>query len=327
MNRRETTILLAALGVAPLTVCAQTAQRVPVIGFLHPGFPAMAGTNPAATALRKSLQPLGFVDGETIKIEYRWGEGKPESLAGLAADLVSRKVAAIVAVGRASIVGAKNATSAVPIIGVDLETNPVASGFVASFARPGGNITGLFLDQPGMAGKWLQLIREVVPAANRIAVLWDVNTGPYQKDAILAVAQAMSVELRMLEFRELAGLESVLTLGLKDRPQAMVQLGSPLFSQFGSRIAEFLAPHRLPGISQHREFSTNGGLMSYGPNRTLFFERLGSYVARIVQGGRVSEMAAEQPTHFEFIVNQKAAKALGIKISNSVLVRADEVIE
>lgn len=327
MNRRNTVFLLATLGAAQLSAQAQQAPRIPVIGFMHPGFPDIAGTNPAAAALRKSLRQFGFIDGETIKIEYRWGEGKPENLAGRAAELVRLKVDSIIAVGRVSILAAKAATSTIPIVGVDLETDPVASGFVASFARPGGNITGLFLDQANLVGKSLQLIREVLPEAQRFAVLWDVNTGPYQRDAITAAAKTMSVELRILEFRELAGLESLLTLGLKDRPHAMVQLGSPLFSQFGSRIAEFLAPHRLPGISQYREFSTNGGLMSYGPNRTLFFERLGSYVARIVKGARVGELPVEQPTHFEFVINLKAAKALGIKFPIIMLTRADEIIE
>ena len=183
------------------------------------------------------------------------------------------------------------------------------------------------IDHGDFAGKSLQLIKEVLPSAQRFAVLWDVNTGPSQRNAIVAAAKAKSLEVRILEFRELAGLESLLNLGLQDRPHAVVQLGSPLFSQFGSRIAEFLAPHRLPGISQHREFSTNGGLMSYGANRTLFFERLGYQVSRIIKGARVSELAAEQPTRFEFILNLKAANALGIKFPASVLARADEVIE
>ncbi len=327
MNRRDSISLLAALGVAPLSVRAQQAGKTPVIGFLHPGFPGIAGTNPAAAALVRSLRQIGFVEGESIRIEYRWGEGKPQTLAGLAADLVRLKVEAIIAIGRGGIVAAKAASSKVPIIGIDLEADPVASGFVASLARPGGNITGLFLDQAAMAGKWLQLMREVLPAAQRFVVLWDANTGPYQRDAIIAVAKATSVDLRVLEFRDLAGLESVLTAGLQDRPHAIVQLGSPLFSQFGSRIAEFLAPHRLPGISPHREFPTHGGLMSYGPNRTLFFERLGDYVARIVKGVPVGELPVEQPTRFEFVVNLKAAKALGIKFPAGVLTRVDEVIE
>ena len=327
MNRRDTLSMLAALGVAPLSARAQQVARTPVIGFLHPGFPGIAGTNPAAAALVRSLRRIGFIEGETIRIEYRWGEGKPQTLAGLAAELVRLKVDAIIALGRGSIVAAKAASSTVPIVGVDLEADPVASGFVASLARPGGNITGLFLDQAAMAGKWLQLMREVLPTAQRFAVLWDANTGPYQRDAITVVAKAMAVDLRVLEFRDLVGLESVLTLGLQDRPHAIVQLGSPLFSQFGSRIAEFLAPHRFPGISPHREFPTHGGLMSYGPNRTLFFERLGDYVSRIVKGAPVGELPVEQPTHFEFVVNLKAAKALGIKFPIGVLTRVDEVIE
>lgn len=327
MNRRDTVFLLAALGAASAPVCAQPARKIPVIGWLHPGFPGITGTNPAVTAARKSLQQNGFIDGDTIKIEYRWGEGKPEALAGLAAELVRLKVDVIVATGRVSILASKAATSTIPIVGADLETDPVASGLVASLARPGGNITGLFLDQADMAGKWLQLMREVLPAAHRFAVLWDVNTGPYQRNAIVAAAKAMSVDVRILEFRALAELESVLTLGLKDRPQALVQLGSPLFSQFGGRIAEFLAPHRLPGISPHREYPAHGGLMSYGPNRSVFFERLGHYVAKILKGTPFAELPVEQPTHFEFVINVTAVKALGIKLPNSVLARADEVIE
>ncbi|MBL8378672.1 MAG: ABC transporter substrate-binding protein [Burkholderiales bacterium] len=324
MNRRNTLTGLAALALAPRLA---RAQRMPVIGFLHPGFPGIAGTNPAAAALVKTLRQNGFIDGETIKIEYRWGQGKPEAMAGLAADLVRLKPDAIAALGTSSIVATKAATSQVPIIGVDLEADPVAAGYVASLARPGGNITGLFLDQSGMAGKWLQLIREAVPGVQRVAVLWDVNTGPYQKNAMVAAAKTLSVDARLLEFRDLAGLESVLSTGLNDRPHAIVQLGSPMFSQFGSRIAGFLAPHRLPGISPHREYTTNGGLMSYGPNRTLFFERLGHYVTRIIKGTPVSQLPVELPTRFEFLLNAKAAKALGIKFPMSILTQADEVIE
>lgn len=327
MNRRDTVCALAALGAAPLVAVAQQAQKVPVIGFLHPGLPGIAGTNPAALATRKSLRQNGFIDGETVKIEYRWGQGKPETLAGFAAELVRLKVDAIVAVGSASVLAAKTATSLVPIIAADLETDPVASGLVATLARPKGNVTGLFLDQADMAAKWLQLMKEVLPSAQRVAVLWDANSGPYQRNAITTAAKAMSVDLRILEFRDLAGLDSVLTLGLKDRPQALVQLSSPLISQFGNRIAEFLATHHLPGISPFREFPTSGGLMSYGPNRTLFFDRLGYYISRITKGVPAGELPVEQPTHFEFVVNLKTAKALGIKLPISVLTRADETIE
>ena len=298
-----------------------------MIGFLHPGFPGIAGTNPAAVETRKSLRQNGFIDGETVKIEYRWGQGNPANLAGLAAELVRLKVDAVVAVGAQSVLAAKAATSAVPIIAADLETDPVAGGLVASLARPRGNVTGLFLDQAGMAGKWLQLMKEVLPAAQRVAVLWDATTGPYQRDAITAAAKGMSIDLRILELRESAGLEGILGSGLKDRPQALVQLSSPLISQLGKPIADFLATHRLPGISPFREFSTSGGLMSYGPNRALFFGRLGSYISRIIKGAQAGDLPVEQPTHFEFIVNLKTATTLGIKIPIGVLIRADEVIE
>lgn len=331
MNRRQAALALSGLGAASLRSHAQQTQKVPVIGFLHPGFPGIAGTNPAAEATRNSLRREGFVDGETVKIEYRWGHGKPENLPGLAAELVRIKADAILAIGGAAVHATKAATGAmadpIPIIAADLESDPVASGFVANLARPRGNITGLFLDQAGMANKWLQLMQEVVPAMQRVAVLWDVNSGPYQRDAIIAAGHAQSINLRILEFRDSAGLETVINLGMKDRPQAIVQLSSPLISQLGKPIADVLALHRLPGISPFREFATGGGLMSYGPNRTLFFGRLGPYISRLVKGAKAGELPVEQPTHFEFIVNLKTAKMLGIKFPLAILTRADEIVE
>ena len=177
MNRRDTVLALAALGVAPLAAYAQQARKIPVIGFLDPRF---AGTSPsiAFRTLRDGLRALGYVDGESIKIEARWAQGKPEALPGIAQELVQLKVDIIVAVSLPSIMAAKAATTDLPIVALDLESDPVASGLVASLRRPGGNVTGLFLDHADLAGKWLQLVKEIVPGARRIAVLRDANTGP-----------------------------------------------------------------------------------------------------------------------------------------------------
>jgi putative ABC transport system substrate-binding protein len=201
MNRRDTVLALVALGAAPLAAKAQQPRELPVVGFLNPGFPGLTSAGLAITGFRDGLRDVGYVDGETIKIEYRWAQGKPETLPGLAEELVRLKVDVIVAVALPSIKAAKAATADLPIVAVDLESDPVASDFVASLARPKGNITGLFLDLPDLAGKWLQLVREVVPGARRIAVLWDANTGPYQLRAITAAATAMSIDLQVLEFR------------------------------------------------------------------------------------------------------------------------------
>ena len=327
MNRRDTLLALAALGAAPLAAHAQQARKIPVIGFLHPGFPGVPGAEIPYRRLRDGLRALGYIDGESIKIEGRWAQGKPEALPGLAQELVRQKVDVLVTIALPSIMAAKAATADLPIVAMDLETDPVASGLVGSLAKPGRNITGLFLNHAELAGKWLQLVKEVVPGARRIAVLWDASTGPYQLRAITAAAKAMAVDLQILEFRDSAGIQGALNAGLKDRPEALIQLGSPLINASGKAIADFLAAHRLPGISPFRTFADNGGLLSYGPNISIMFGRAASYVAKILKGAKAGDLPVEQPTHFEFVLNLKTARALGIKLPQTVLVRADEVIE
>jgi putative ABC transport system substrate-binding protein len=326
MNRRDSVLALLALASAPFAADAQQPGKIPVIGFLHPGFPEGAGNN-TYLGLREGLREIGYVEGVTIKIETRWGLGKPATLPGFAAELVRLKVDAIVAVGPPSVVAAKQATGTLPILAVDLETDPVAAGFVASFARPGGNITGLFLDLPGLTGKWLQIIRDVLPDAKRIAVLWHAPTGPYQLRAIATAAKAASIDLQVLEFREGTELQAALNSSLKRRPQALIQLGSPLINNAAKQIAEFSAKHRLPGISQLRSFPDNGGLMSYGPNLSILMARIAPLVAKMLKGAKPGDLPVEQPTHFEMIVNMKTAKALGVKIPQSLLLRTDQVIE
>jgi putative ABC transport system substrate-binding protein len=326
MNRRDTVLALVSLGAMPFAAEAQQTRRLPIVGFLHPGFPGGIGNN-TEIGLREGLRDIGYVDGETIKIESRWGLGKPEALSGLAAELVGLKVDVIVAVGPPSVVAAKQATKTLPILAVDLETDPVAAGFVASFPRPGGNITGLFLDLPGLTSKWLQLIRDVLPGATRIAVLWHAPTGPYQMRAIAAAAKLVSIETQVLEFRESTGLETALNSGLKRRPQALIQLGSPLINNSAKQVADFSAANRLPGISQFRSYPDNGGLMSYGPNLSILFRRIAPLIARILKGAKPGDLPVEQPTHFELIVNMKTAKALGVTIPQSLLLRTDQTIE
>ena len=328
MKRRDAVFALVALGATPLAARAQPARRLPVVGFLHPGFPATTGaTIPQSLAgLRDGLRDLGYIEGENIKLEARWAHGKPETLPGLAEELVRLKIDVLVATAPPSVLAAKHATVTVPIVANDLETDPVASGLVSGLAKPGGNITGLFLDLPGLTGKWLQLAREVVPGARRIAVLWDRTTGEYQLRAITAAAKAVSVELQILEFRDSAGMESVLNARLKEQPQALILLGSPLINQFGNRLADFSVTHRLPGISPFRSFPESGGMMSYGPNLSIWFRALAPYVSKILKGAKPGDLPIEQPSNFELVLNLKTAKALGIVIPQSVLLRADEVI-
>src|SRR5262245_16985748 len=318
---------IAGLGSAAAWPVVARAQQpaVPVIGFLHPGFPDSG--SPAFDALRGGLREVGYIEGETVKIEARWASGKPDILPQLAQELVQLGAAVLVATARPSIEAARAATTKLPIIANDLESDPVASGYVASLARPEGNLTGMFLDAPTLCGKWLQQIGEIVPNVAKIAVLWDATTGTYQLDAIRAAARAKSIELLEMEFRDDAGLETALELGLNQGPQAVIQLGSPLTRQAGPRVAAILLARRIPAISQFRTFPDGGGLMSYGPDLVQLYRRVGLYIFKILHGAHPADLPIERPTRFELIINVKAATALGVTVPGSLLAAADEVIE
>jgi putative tryptophan/tyrosine transport system substrate-binding protein len=326
MNRRKFTALLAVASMARTAVAqAQEAQKAPLIGFLHPGFPDSG--SPTLDALREGLRDAGYVEGETVKVDARWGLGKPEVLPQLAKELIQLGAAILVATARPSIEAARAATTSLPIVANDLESDPVASGYVQGLAHPGGNLTGLFLDAPTLCGKWLQQIGGIVPNVTKIAALWDVTTGTYQLDSIKGAAKAKSIDLLVMEFRDSAGLETALELGLKQGPQAVIQLGSPLTRQAGPRVAEILLTHRIPGISPFRTFPDGGGLMSYGPDLAQLFRRIGPFVFKILHGARPADLPIERPTKFELVVNLKTAKALGLTIPEPFLQTADEVIE
>ena len=328
MRRREFLAVLggaiAAPSIRPTAARAQQ-QSMSVIGFLHPGFPDSSA--PSFDALRKGLRDAGLGADEAIKIEARWARGKPETLAQMAQELVQLRVAVLVVTARPAIEAARAATNELPIVANDLESDPVASGYVESLAHPGGNITGAFLDAPSLCGKWLQQILDIVPNAKKIAVLWDATTGSYQLSAIKAAAEARSIEIVVMEFRDNAGLEPALDLGLKREPQVAILLGSPLIRQGGQRIAEILASRRIPGISQFRTFPDGGGLMSYGPDLVDLYRSIGPYVARILRGARPADLPIHRPTKFEFVINLKAAKALDLTVPPSLLTYVDEVIE
>jgi putative ABC transport system substrate-binding protein len=281
----------------------------------------------ALDAFREGLRDVGYVEGENIKIEVRWAHGKPDMLAKLAKELVQIQVDVLIATGRPSIEAAMAATKDLPIVVNDLESDPVASGFVASLARPGGNLTGLFLDAPTLCGKWLQYMREIIPTLTKIGILWDTTTGTYQLEAIRAAAKTLSIDLNVMEFREALEMHNALENGLKQSPQAVIQLGSPLINQAGKRIAETLANSNVPGISQFRSFTVGGGLISYGPDLPNMFRRTATFLFKLLHGAHPSDLPVERPTKFDLVINLMAAKALGIAIPPSMLASADEVIE
>ena len=309
----------------PLAATAQQPGKAPTVGVLNTSAGPRSLTVDTA---RQGLRDLGYIDGQTIMWEVRFAGGKSEAFPAFAADLVRRKVDVLLVSGPAAVRAATDATSTIPIVALDLESDPVSAGFARSFARPGGNMTGLFLDQPGLTGKWLELIGEAVPGARRIAALRDVSTGPWQLAAIKTAAEKLRIELVVLEIRSADELNNAVEVGVKDGSRALVQLSSPLFDgQIAARIADLTAKHRLPAISMFRRFVDAGGLMSYGPNQVEYTKRLAVYLDKILKGAKPAELPIEQPKKFDFVVNLKTAKALGLAIPQTLLQRADEVIQ
>jgi putative ABC transport system substrate-binding protein len=323
--------LIVGLLALPRCAEAQQAPRLPVIGYLSSAeASAFAPGRPFAYRLdkfREGLRELGYVEGQNVTVEYRYAEARIDRLPRLAAELGGLPVDVIAALGPAALRAAKNATKSIPIVAVDFESDPVAAGFVASIARPAGNITGAFLDQAELSGKWLELLKEAVPRLAQAAVLWDSATPSDQLNAILAAAKRLTVTLQRLEVRGPDDFDAAFAAATKNRAEAIVILPSPLMSRSGERLARLAATRRLPTISMFRESAVAGCLMSYGPNLAEGFRRLGSFTGRILRGARPEGMPVERPTRFEFVINLKTAKTLGLTIAPSLSARADEVIQ
>ena len=327
MIDRRAFLALVGLGAlaSPPAALAQQPGNVRVVGVLNL---SIGPRSRIVETIRRGLRELGYVEGRTIALDVRSAGGKSETFPSLAADLVRRKVDVLVAIGPAALRAARDATDMTPIMALDLETDPVASGYARSLSRPGGNVTGLFLDQPGLTGKWLELIGEAAPRTRRVAVLVDTTTGPWQTAAIKAAAEKLRIELQVLEIRGPGELEHALRAGVKGGSRALVQLSSPLFdSPLANQIADFSVKNRLPGISLFRRFAEAGGLMSYGPNQPEYFKRLAVYIDKILKGAKPGDLPIEQPIKFDFVVNLKTARDLGLTIPPLILDRADEVIE
>lgn len=318
---------VGAAGAAPWPSPAQSVHRVgdalPVVGVLMTD----AANSLTLPAFVQGLRDLGYVDGRTVVIDVRSAAGKSQALPGLAKELVQRKADLIYATGPAAIRAAAAATRTTPIVALDLETEPVQAGWAQSLARPGGNLTGVFLDLPGLAGKWLQLLLEAAPTARRVGVLWDSTTGATQLAAAQAAAKGLRVELAVLELGSGAAFEPAATAGLGAGIQALLQLSSPAISLHSTESAAFVVKHRLAAISPFRRFAESGGLLSYGPDRVDMSRRAAGYVDKILKGAKPADLAIEQPARFELVINLKAAKALGLTIPQALLSLADEVIQ
>jgi putative ABC transport system substrate-binding protein len=312
--------------VAPLAADAQQPGKVHRIGFLGNLNPTLQAR--ALDAFQQGLRELGWVEGQNVAIEYRWADGNLERLSALASELVRAPVDVILVAGPAGVRAALQATRTVPIV-VAIMGDPVEAGFAASFARPGGSVTGSAVQFEDLVTKQLQLLKETVPKAARVAILYDTSTSlnPNIQKAAEAAARALGLKGRVFEIRDVSTLEGAFRTAKTERVGAMHVLPSPAFNRQRARLAELAVKHRLPGIYEDKGYVDAGGLMSYGPNFPDLYRRSASYVDRIFKGAKPGDLPIEQPTKFEFAINLKAAKALGLTIPPSVLARADQVIE
>ena len=315
----------AVLLAVALLAEAQQPKKVSRIGFLAA---TPSGSSDRTETFRQGLRELGYVEGKNIIIEYRRAEGQFERLPDLAAELVHLKVDVIVASGAASTRRAKEATATIPIV-MASDNDPVGSGFVASLGRPGGNITGLSQMAPDLAGKRLELLKEIIPRLSRLVVLGELNNpGNAQtlKETELA-AVGFGVHLQVLDVRDPKAIENGFQAASKGHADAVLVLGGPVATSQRGHIAELAAKSRLPAMYPQSDYMDAGGLMFYGPSISDLFRRAATYVDKILKGAKPADLPVEQPTKFELIINLKAAKQIGLRIPPNVLVRADKVIQ
>jgi len=318
--------LAGGLVAAPLAAGAQESRRVWRIGFL--GLPAASSTTARVDAFRRGLRELGYAEGRNLTIEFRWADGHADRLPALAAELVKLKVDMIVTQGTEATVAAHRATTTIPIV-FAVASDPIGSGVVRSLARPGGNVTGFTDIASEVAGKRLELLREAAPGVRRIAVLWNpanASSGPQMKGSETA-GRTLGLSLRSIEVRDANQLDSAFATAIQDRAGAVMALADAALLGRRDQIAQLAAKNRLACIAWTAEFAKSGCLMSYGPDIVEMHQRAATYVDKILKGAKPADLPVEQPTKFELVINLKTAKALGLTIPQSLLGRADQVIE
>lgn len=276
-------------------------------------------------ALRTGLQDEGYAEGQHYRIDYH-SPRSGDDVAKLARGLVRDKVDVIHATAYVAIQAAQKATTTIPIVAHDYETDPIAAGFVATLAKPGGNITGMFLDLPEISGKLLDLLKTTVPGLRRIAILWDPHTGRAQVTAVERAAKALGIDINIVEGRA-GSLDQTIRSAADRKAHALLLLGSPVLSAGFPKIAETTTATRLPAIGFLPAFARAGGLMAYGPDAPDQYRQEGRMIAKILKGAKPAELPVERPTKFYFLINLKTARTLGITIPPSLLLRADQIIE
>lgn len=324
MKRREFIALAGSAAAWPLAASAQQA-KLPTIGFLGANTPSAQRESTAALVQR--LRELGWIEGRNVQIEYRWAEGRFDRSPEMIAELVGLKADVIVTHAPLNVIAAKRATAVIPIVFAAVG-DPVGIGVVASLARPGGNVTGLSLQSADLAGKRLELLREILPGRRRLAVLINAVSpnATLEVSEVKAAIPKSDFEVTVLEIKRAEDIAPAIE-GLKSNADALYVQTDPLFNTNRSRIGALALDARLPTISGTREYVEAGSLMSYGANFTDLFRRAGDYVDKILRGANAGDLPVQQPTKFDLIVNLKTAKTLGLELSPTLLVRADEVIE
>ena len=265
------------------------------------------------------------MEGRTLTLDVRFGDGR--ALAPLAAELTKLHPDLIHAVARQGVAAIHAATTIIPVVALDLESDPVASGFVRTLPRPGGNLTGVFMDFPELAGKWLEILKTAVPTLARVAVLWDPTTGPAQLDAARSAAQVLKLTVYPVEARAIAEIDGAFRTAIRERSNGMIVLTSPIFNTGRRKIAELAARHRLPTLVPFPGYAKDGGLVSYGPDVMTMYAQAATLAVKILAGTKPADIPIQRPTRFTLSLNVKTAKALGVTLPPTLLARADEVFE
>jgi putative tryptophan/tyrosine transport system substrate-binding protein len=329
IRRREFITLLGGTTLAcPLAAGAQQAAQVRRIGVLMPFAEDHPVGQARVAAFVQGLRQLGWTDGHNVRIDYRWSAGDSDNIRKFASELIALGPDVVMAFTSAAVTALRQATSTVPIV-FAVVADPVGAGYVESLARPGGNVTGFAAQEYAVGGKWMELLKEIVPRLTRVAVLRDsaIAAGPGQFGALQAVAPSFGVELRPIDLHDPSGIEHGIAAFAKGPNNGLIVTGSPSATLHRNLIITLAARHKLPAIYYERSFADAGGLISYGPDFIDQCRRAAGYVDRILKGERPADLPVQAPTKYELVINLKTAKALGLQIPDKLLALADEVIE
>jgi putative ABC transport system substrate-binding protein len=325
MRRREFIALLGGAAAWPLAARAQQPSKTARIGVLYPGLTSALPSR--VLGFREVLQAAGYRESENLELILRSANSDPRRIAPLAMELAEHKVDVIVAVSPAAVHAALAASATIPIIALDVESDPIASGFINSLSRPGGQVTGVFFDFPEFCKKWLELLKEAIPRLTSVAVLWDPATGPVQMKGVENAASRLNVKLEILEVRDAANLDDSILAASRKGVDAILMLSAPVFGSNPQHIAGLTLGAQLPAVTLFPDFARAGGLMAYGVDPVNIWRQGAALAIKVLRGGKPAELPAELPTKFELVINLKTAKSLGIVFPTSILLRADEVIE